>query len=145
MNNSKLMWAHYADGYSGLCIEYDFAKSKDKAFLEGIAKVEYTNKKPCVEQFENEEEYVSRTILTKSECWSYEREWRSRKIGEYSMWKSKSYPIIKVKDYITAIYLGCNMPYEYQNEIIKQYKNTGVKVFKMVLCEDIYDMYFEQC
>lgn len=145
VNNSKLMWAHYADGYSGLCIEYDFAKSKDKAFLEGIAKVEYTNKKPCVEQFENEEEYVSRTILTKSECWSYEREWRSRKIGEYSMWKSKSYPIIKVKDYITAIYLGCNMPYEYQNEIIKQYKNTGVKVFKMELCEDIYDMYFEQC
>lgn len=61
------------------------------------------------------------------------------------MWKSKSYPIIKVKDYITAIYLGCNMPYEYQNEIIKQYKNTEVKVFKMVLCEDIYDMYFEQC
>lgn len=37
------------------------------------------------------------------------------------------------------------MPYEYQNEIIKQYKNTEVKVFKMVLCEDIYDMYFEQC
>lgn len=36
VNNSKLMWAHYADGYSGLCIEYDFAKSKDKAFLEGI-------------------------------------------------------------------------------------------------------------
>lgn len=50
-----------------------------------------------------------------------------------------------MKDYITAIYLGCNMPYEYQNEIIKQYKNTEVKVFKMVLCEDIYDMYFEQC
>lgn len=86
------MWAHYADGYSGLCIEYDFAKSKDKAFLEGIAKVEYTNKKPCVEQFENEEEYVSRTILTKSECWSYEREWRSRKLENIQCGNQKVIP-----------------------------------------------------
>lgn len=145
VNNSQLMWAHYAASYSGFCIEYDFDKSYDPAFLRGIKKVEYTNEKPCMEQFDNVDEYILKTILTKSECWSYEKEWRSSKIGEYSMWKSKGYPIIGASSCITAIYLGCNMPYEYQNEIINHYKNTDVKVFRMILYDDKFDMYFEQC
>lgn len=145
INDSQLMWAHYAGSYSGFCIEYDFSKSYDQAFLRGIAKVEYTNEKPCIDQFDNISEYKSKIILTKSECWSYEKEWRSTKIGEYAMWKSKGYPIIGAINCITAIYLGCNMPKEYQNEIIDHYKNTDVKVFRMILCDDKFDMYFEQC
>ena len=47
VNNEQLMWAHYAGSYSGFCIEYDFSKSCDSAFLRGTAKVEYTNEKPC--------------------------------------------------------------------------------------------------
>lgn len=43
VNNEQLMWAHYAGSYSGFCIEYDFSKSCDSAFLRGTAKVEYTN------------------------------------------------------------------------------------------------------
>lgn len=45
----------------------------------------------------------------------------------------------------TAIYLGCNMPDEYQKVIIDHYRNTEVKVFQMKLCDDKFDMYFEQC
>ena len=104
VNNEQLMWAHYADSYSGFCIEYDFSKS-----------------------------------------WSYEKEWRSRKIAEYGLWKSKMYPIIDAHSCITAIYLGCNMPDEYQKVIIDHYRNTEVKVFQMKLCDDKFDMYFEQC
>lgn len=90
-------------------------------------------------------EYESKVMLTKSECWSYEKEWRSRKIAEYGLWKSKMYPIIDAHSCITAIYLGCNMPDEYQKVIIDHYRNTEVKVFQMKLCDDKFDMYFEQC
>ena len=145
VNNEQLMWAHYAGSYSGFCIEYDFSKSCDSAFLRGTAKVEYTNEKPCKDQFDDMGEYESKVMLTKSECWSYEKEWRSRKIAEYGLWKSKIYPIIDAHSCITAIYLGCNMPDEYQKVIIDHYRNTEVKVFQMKLCDDKFDMYFEQC
>ena len=36
----------------------------------------------------------------------------------YGLWKSKIYPIIDAHSCITAIYLGCNMPDEYQKVII---------------------------
>ena len=99
--------------------------------------------KECVAKFNCE--YESKVMLTKSECWSYEKEWRSRKIAEYGLWKSKIYPIIDAHSCITAIYLGCNMPDEYQKVIIDHYRNTEVKVFQMKLCDDKFDMYFEQC
>ena len=59
--------------------------------------------------------------------------------------RSKIYPIIDAHSCITAIYLGCNMPDEYQKVIIDHYRNTEVKVFQMKLCDDKFDMYFEQC
>lgn len=145
INNSKLMWAHYAGSYSGFCIEYDFSKSNDKSFLKGIAKVQYTDDMPRIEQYDDYGEYKSEIILTKAECWTYEREWRSRKIADYSMWKLQIYPIIGASNYMTSIYLGCNMPVDYQNLIINHYQSSDVKVYRMKLCDDKFDMYFEQC
>ena len=81
-------------------------KSNDKSFLKGIAKVQYTDDMPRIEQYDDYGEYKSEIILTKAECWTYEREWRSRKIADYSMWKLQIYPIIGASNYMTSIYLG---------------------------------------
>lgn len=142
--DSQLMWAHYAGSYAGFCIEYDFRKSYDISLQRGIGKVEYTNEKPKQEQFDDFNVYRSKALLTKSECWSYEKEWRSIKIVEYFAWKNKIYPIVGVKNCITAIYLGCNMPEDIQKEIADVYKNTEVKVYKMKLYDDRFEFYFEQ-
>ena len=68
---------------------------------------------------------------------------------EYSTW-SKEYRDSRIIESLQTIdSIVCRIIEMFKRddvyEIIKQYKNTGVKVFKMVLCEDIYDMYFEQC
>lgn len=144
INDSQLMWAHYAGSYTGFCIEYDFGQSYDISFQRGIGKVEYTNEKPTQEQFDDFHAYKSKVLLTKSECWSYEKEWRSIKVAEYSLWKNKIYPIIGAKNCITAIYLGCNMPEDIQREIVGAYKNTEVKVYKMKLYDNKFGFYFEQ-
>jgi len=144
VNDSQLMWAHYAGSYTGFCIEYDFGQSYDISFQRGISKVEYTNEKPTQEQFDDFNAYKSKMLLSKSECWSYEKEWRSIKVAEYSAWKNKIYPIIGVKNYITAIYLGCNMPEDIQKEIVAAYKNTEVKVYKMKLFDNKFGFCFEQ-
>lgn len=145
VNDSKLMWAHYANSYSGFCIEYDFAKSGDITFQKGIGKVIYTDKRPIEEVFENNVEYENRILCTKAECWSYEKEWRSINVMQYSWHNNKIYPIISAKQCITAIYLGCYMEKEYQDEIIEYYKGTDIKVYQMKLREDVFDFYFEEC
>ncbi len=145
VNDSKLMWAHYANSYTGFCIEYDFAKSGDITFQKGMGKVIYTDKRPVEEDFENNVEYENRILCTKAECWSYEKEWRSINIMQYSWHNNNIYPMISAKKFITAVYLGCNMKEEYQDEIIEYYKGTDIKVYQMKLREDIFDFYFEEC
>ncbi len=144
VNNSKLMWAHYADNYKGFCIEYDFSKSHDVEFQKGIGKVLYTNKRPCQEDYEDYAQYEKMLLCTKAECWSYEKEWRSINILPYKQYINKFYPIVDAKQCITAIYLGCKMPQEYQDEIAQHYKDSGVKIYKMILKDNYFDFYFEE-
>lgn len=144
VNNSKLMWAHYADNYKGFCIEYDFSKLYDVEFQKGIGKVLYTNKRPCKEDCEDYAQYEKRLLCTKEECWSYEKEWRSISILPYKQYINKLYPIVGVKQCITAIYLGCKMPQEYQDEIAQHYKDSSVKIYKMTLKDNYFDFDFEE-
>lgn len=142
VNNSKLMWAHYADNYKGFCIEYNFAKSDDIEFQRGIGKVIYTDERPCEDACEHYGQYEKLLLSTKAKCWSYEREWRSVNILHYGQYINKMYPIVDVKRCITAIYLGCRMPQKYQEEIARHYKDSGVKIYKMILKDNYFDFDF---
>ncbi len=144
VNNSKLMWAHYADNYKGFCIEYDFSKSYDVEFQKGIGKVLYTDERPCQEDCEDYAQYEKMILCTKAECWSYEKEWRSINILPYEQYINKIYPIVSVKQCITAIYLGCRMSQEYQDEIAQHYKDSNVKIYKMILKDNYFDFDFEE-
>jgi len=92
-----LMWAHYADKYSGMCVEYDFKEQTD-ALLYHLFPVHYSNnrrikqdliymieehidlKKSNDEGFLPNDTYFLRNImslfLVKPKCWEYEKEWR---------------------------------------------------------------------
>ena len=140
--DSKLMWAHYANSYSGFCIEYDFAKISDIEFLKGIGKVIYNDKKPQEYEFDSYNEYAKMMLATKATYWEYEEEWRSIMIMTPNMYMNKMYPIINVKPCITAIYMGCNMSKDYQNEVIKYYKNSNVAVYQMQLSDTEFDFDF---
>lgn len=144
IKDSKLMWAHYANSYEGFCIEYDFTKSKDISFQKGIGKVIYTDSRPQEDVSDDYSLYEKQILCTKSECWAYEKEWRSVNILKYAEYANKIYPIVSAKECINAIYLGCKMPKEYQEEIAKYYKNTEIKVYQMKLKEDLFDFYFEE-
>lgn len=96
--DNQLMWSHYANAYSGICVEYDFGRM-DK-FIGFMGRVDYSNIRPTVllkdlgittlKRSENgnlmtEEVNTSALIdylLTKNQCWSYEEEWRIINIGE---------------------------------------------------------------
>ena len=94
---NPLMWSHYANAYSGICVEYDFSKITD--FVGFIKEVKYSTTRPkislkdlgidglklvpqgdknAVELREGEPhtENIMQYMLVKDTCWQYEQEWR---------------------------------------------------------------------
>jgi hypothetical protein len=69
---NTVMWAHYADKHKGAAIGIDF----DKMFK--MHRVDYSEHRPKINVLEDfTEEKYSKTLLTKSSEWEYEREFRT--------------------------------------------------------------------
>lgn len=70
---SPLLWAHYADGFKGICIEFDVGLPSNE-----LVKVKYSEFNYIVDQKENFDTYaLSRKLLSgKSQAWDYEKEYR---------------------------------------------------------------------
>lgn len=79
-NDDILMWSHYSYGHRGLCIEFDpildAAISEMMLFGQAL-KVNYGEERPTVNvmAFGQPKEY-QKALLTKSNHWEYEEEWR---------------------------------------------------------------------
>ena len=95
--NDLLMWAHYAENYSGICVEYDFSKLSDEILFH-LFPVYYSQKRFSKQELkyivssyhdfkrtqEDNVDPIDTTwlkdllylFLVKPECWSYEKEWR---------------------------------------------------------------------
>lgn len=116
--DNQLMWAHYANSYSGICIEYDF--STVDASIGFVYPVEYTQKRPTItlrdmgfsisedKKIKQENEKIDTRkiisyLLKKNKCWEYEKEWRIINIGEENTPRFIDMPKIK------SITLGLNM------------------------------------
>lgn len=70
--DSTLMWSHYAASCRGLCLEFSV---RNDLFC-GSLPVEYLPKYPLFSIAATDEDANLRPLLTKSEVWSYENEFR---------------------------------------------------------------------
>jgi hypothetical protein len=106
VNNSVLMFSHYADKHKGICLE--FVISKDP-FFDLLDYVRYQDKTPVFHAFnkninEIHKELEVIELLTKSRTWCYEREWR--------ILKKDPAPINKFHTgTLSAIIFGCQTSY----------------------------------
>lgn len=86
-NDSTLMWSHYAEANSGICIEYNFnSLPRDHLLKHAIFPVAYSkNPVNLTDLLNNEKREVFQypldaavlcAALNKSDVWCYENEWR---------------------------------------------------------------------
>lgn len=68
-----LMWAYYAEGQKGICIEFD--TDKDPLFFENLYQVKYKDSIATAKLTDEEVNYRN-VVLTKSTEWRHENEWR---------------------------------------------------------------------
>ncbi|WP_394897758.1 DUF2971 domain-containing protein [Clostridium butyricum] len=83
-NKSNLMWSHYSENHTGICIEYDY-NTKNETIINHIFPVKYSKKpintmelkNPDVNNYNYECELdILISAITKSKEWEYEKEWR---------------------------------------------------------------------
>jgi hypothetical protein len=78
INNSSLMYSHYADGHRGLCLEFKVIKH---AFFEALLPVQYPDQFPSLGFFERDlRGMMNAQLLTKQPEWKYEKEYRIIKV-----------------------------------------------------------------
>lgn len=124
LNDSILMWSHYADKHSGFCIEFNFRElekailrynGQNKVIIYG-QKVIYTNNYPHVSAYKKQ---IVESVFTKASIWQYEKEWRFF----YSDGAGEKIPL--PEEVITAIYMGLNIEPEQEKLIKREISKKG--------------------
>lgn len=71
--DDPLMWSHYADSHRGVCLAFNWQTE----FFGQSQPVIYQKKRPIINPvFQTKEEMLDHALLTKSDHWKYEKEWR---------------------------------------------------------------------
>lgn len=72
-DDEELLWAHYADGCRGVCVEFDPNKG---LFLMAQAVI-YSDGTPVINRIKDDpQEFLTKAVFTKRTSWKYEKEWR---------------------------------------------------------------------
>jgi len=158
--DNLLMWAHYANSHQGFVIEFDSShkyfnqKITENDELRHLRKVSYSEKRPDIRinKLDGFDAGVA-AFLTKSNDWSYEKEWRMLLPLECSDKQIMSSPynryLFKVPfSAISSVIIGARAT---QNTIdnIKEAVSVNaelrhIKVYKMCISENRYELIMEQ-
>lgn len=130
VKDNLLMWAHYAQSHHGFCLEFvgtsfPFNKARN---------VEYSRTIPSINPASvllGEQHVIFPMILTKANCWAYEKEWR---IFHLEGDVAHKYSV----DCLTGIYFGVNMELEHKLEIMNILKDSPTRIYEMSKSESEY-------
>ncbi|MDA3078973.1 MULTISPECIES: hypothetical protein [unclassified Campylobacter] len=133
-NNNDLMWAHYANGSTGVKIDFYV----DEKFEKFIKQVEYKPNRDCV--CDTSENTITKIMCRKNKIWSYERERRaifdsdSDEFKEFILDGNNFFPIN-----ISKITLGrkfCLSPncrvYDPNSEKDREFDSNVIKVARFI-------------
>lgn len=103
------MWAHYADGHRGFCIEYE-RKPENDLGDQGCHRVEYVDQAfstfACLDFFQEPISVLKKILTRKSQSWDREHEWRLIR-----MWDSASIERgYRLSARIVSVVFGLRMP-----------------------------------
>ncbi|MFY0714287.1 DUF2971 domain-containing protein [Seonamhaeicola sp. NFXS20] len=132
----EILWAHYANGHKGFCIEYDLDKllnSYSGTFFS--FPIIYTKNPPNIELKDipsKNQELIKKLAGYKSLRWSYEK--------EYRITTNFSGPYYYEYDALKSIYFGLRMENNFKDLIMKKLKGRGVKYYQVELESKSYKL-----
>ena len=116
---NDLMWAHYADSHSGICIKYNLSISTLEKLLreEGrhvaLQPIRYSSEK--LKEYSEVDSITSiDSFFLKGDCWNYEKEFR---LICYDREGKGEYTSIPIPECIEAVYFGLRCSEEHKKKI----------------------------
>jgi len=129
---NELMWAHYANNYKGICIEYstnDLLSGLDDRVH--LVRVAYSQNPPRIGvNFGSKIEEAARGVLShKKYSWNYEREWRI--LAGFGNKKLPGPLKLKSKNPVKSVFIGIRVRKKIINIIRKKLSKLGIPVYGM--------------
>ncbi len=140
---NTLMWAHYADSHRGICLEF----STRNDLICCALRVEYGREYPLMRLYSDDPDENLIPLLTKSDVWSYEREYRlvaqerSNGTDHETLVTDNNY--LKLPDgALTSIIVGCQGPFDDVQNLVRLHA-PGLPVRKAVRIANRYALQIE--
>lgn len=149
-NDIPLLWAHYAEGSKGVCIEYDLSSSQSFVLDELCYPIYYVNHSDYAEEINqlknddrNKLKILEEPFLKKSIDWSYEKEWRvliNKTQLKATMVLLNDSEIIRKREGLcfirfpkpTSVFLGLNISEEDEIKIKEICRKQDINAYKQV-------------
>lgn len=131
---NNLMWSHYANNHSGLCLAF-----APKESLMTLVDVKYTNDFKPLDYGDGKEEAIFNMFITKSLDWNYEEEMR--------ICKRKSGPLKFEKSLLKEVIFGCKTTDENKQKIIgllNENKYTNIAFKQASMRKDSFSLEFKE-
>jgi hypothetical protein len=132
VNDSILMWSHYAENHKGVCIEYGFKNAPDLSIENHLYPVRYEQRMVKIDLHDEFDNIYTPLIaaIVKSDSWSYEKEWRIV-IPSYQGFSDESGNTFINSPKPLAIYLGANMSALEKDKYLKLAIEKNISAFSV--------------
>jgi len=146
INDSLLMWGHYADNHRGFCLEYDLeGLDADHSLREKLYPVIYTNEiydlTPWAQTLANQDrggfnvELPILCVIYKCDEWKYEEEWR--KVSVTPTVQPDHNVLVPIP---ARVFLGSKMEAANVEQLRTICSYKGIEVWQMRLAEDKFKL-----
>ena len=138
LDDSLLMWAHYANNHRGMCVEYELLEINRQLGFSPVPVI-YSNERSILRSINQDtidEDTMSaliESITSKSPEWSYEREWRIiRDNGACGAnWDEEKKGALLDMIRPTSVILGCMATPEFESMIREYCEDFKINLYKM--------------
>jgi hypothetical protein len=119
--NNLLMWAHYADSHRGICLEFSM---RNKIFCAAL-KCEYSSTFPIMTLHDDSDDAALLSLLSKSDVWSYEKEYRlivkeeSKALPDSESLKSTGHFLEFPQGALVSVITGCQSDHQRIHDLVK--------------------------
>ena len=131
--------------------EYVYENMKDDMYYSSLHQVRYTKDRFNISKkdiLEGRKDIIDKTVCSKTDVWSYEKEWRIVTENYIKTRPSKVDPktrcVLYLKDNIKAFYLGAKINEKEKSEIIEFAKKNNRIVYQMILSANTYELRAER-
>ena len=134
-----LLWSHYAEGHSGLCLQ--FLRTNNTPFFGQALQVDYQQDYPDVDLLtKDSNKMINAFLLTKAIDWKYEAEWRI--IDHDKGPGDRVFP----EHLLVGVILGARMKPEDQKEVMTwlNRRNKPVQVFRASVGSGAFSLKIER-